>query len=135
MIKYVNELTGIEPKDLKGFFVDWPNPLSIEKHYELLDKSDYIHLAIDDESQQVVGFITAISDQVLSAYIPLLEVLPSYNGRGIGSELVKRMLDSLKDYYMIDLLCDEHVVPFYQQFKMYKTQGMMFRNYDKQSGK
>ena len=41
-----------------------------------------------ERSGQVVGFITAISDGVLSAYIPLLEVLPGWRSQGIGGELV-----------------------------------------------
>ena len=36
-------------------------------------------------SAQVVGFVTATSDGVLSAYIPFLEVVPAYRSRGIGS--------------------------------------------------
>ena len=39
--------------------------------------------------------MTAISDGVLSAFIPLLEVLPEWPGHGIGSELVRRMLAEL----------------------------------------
>ncbi|WP_218212220.1 GNAT family N-acetyltransferase, partial [Pseudomonas sp. 2822-15] len=76
---------------LQGFFVGWPNPPSSHTHLKLLEKSTHIVLAVDDENEQVVGFITAISDGVLSAYIPLLEVLTEYQGRGIGKELVRRM--------------------------------------------
>ena len=54
----------------------------------------------------VVGFVTAVSDGVLSAYIPLLEVLPEYQDRGIGSELMRRILEQLDDLYMVDVLCD-----------------------------
>lgn len=113
----------------------WPNPPSPEKHLELLKSSDYVWLAIDDATGNAIGFITAISDNVLSAYIPLLEVLPEYKHKGIGSKLVKLMLGSLKDLYMIDLLCDEDLTDFYKHFGMYKTQGMFFRNFNKQNGK
>ena len=41
-------------------------------------------IAIDENTNQVVGFVTAISDGVLSAYIPFLEVLPEYKSIGIG---------------------------------------------------
>lgn len=135
MIQYINSLENIKSKNLKGFFVDWPNPPAPEKHLELLKSSDYIWLAVDDATSNVVGFITAISDNVLSSYIPLLEVLPDYKNKGIGSRLVELMLESLKDLYMIDLLCDEDLTNFYKRFGMYKTQGMFFRNFNKQSGK
>ena len=39
-----------------------------------------------------MGFITATSDGALSAAIRLLEVLEAYQGQGIGSELLRRML-------------------------------------------
>jgi hypothetical protein len=32
------------------------------------------------DNGRVIGFITAVTDKVLSAYIPLLEVLPAYRG-------------------------------------------------------
>ena len=134
MIKYINSLENISETNLKGFFVNWPNPPSPEKHLQLLNNSDYFWLAIDETTNDVVGFITAISDKTLSAYIPLLEVLPLYKGKGIGSHLVKLMLETLKDFYMIDLMCDNSVVDFYKKFSMLKSQGMVIRNYNKQSG-
>ncbi|MGV8146080.1 MAG: GNAT family N-acetyltransferase [Alkaliphilus sp.] len=135
MIKYINDLESVSEGKLKGFFVDWPNPPSTRRHLDLLSKSNYFWLAIDEQTGDVIGFITAISDQVLSAYIPFLEVLPEYKRRGIGSKLVALMVESLKDYYMVDLVCDEELSSFYKQFNMFKSQGMILRNYEKQSGK
>lgn len=134
MIRYTTNLDHIDDSQLDGFFVGWPNPPSITKHKELLEKSSYVWLAIDQDTEQVIGFITAISDDVLSAYIPFLEVLPSYQKQGIGTELVKHMLESLQHLYMIDLLCDEEVTTFYKRFKMFECKAMCFRNYNRQSG-
>jgi len=99
-----------------------------------LKNSDEIVLAIDQKTQRVVGFITAITDHVLSAYIPFLEVLPEYRGRGIGKELVDFMLARLSNLYMIDLLCDQELQAFYAKRGMVEARGMMMRNYDNQSG-
>jgi ribosomal protein S18 acetylase RimI-like enzyme len=71
--------------------------------------------AIDDETGTVVGFVTAIGDRVLTASIPLLEVLPAYRGRGIASELVRRVLARLSGRYSIDLTCDPELIPFYER--------------------
>jgi ribosomal protein S18 acetylase RimI-like enzyme len=131
MIDYVNSLENVKESHLGGFFVGWPKPPSVRGHYEILKNSNYIWLALEDG--KVVGFITAISDNVISAYIPLLEVLPDYQGLGIGTVLVKKMLDSLKQLYMIDLLCDEELTAFYKRFGMYKSQGMLIRNFDRQN--
>jgi hypothetical protein len=61
----------------------------------------------------VVGFINAISDGLATAFLPWLEVLPDYQGRGIGRELTKRMLAELADLYSIDLTCDPELAPYY----------------------
>lgn len=135
MIRYLDNVAGISAEQLTGgFWVGWPNPPSAETHLRLLKKSYAIVIAIDDETGQVVGFINAVSDGVLSAYIPLLEVLPSYQLRGIGAELTKRMLDQLSHLYMIDLLCDEDKQPFYAKYGMLPTTGMLVRNYENQAG-
>ena len=135
MIEYMNTLDDIIPDNLDGFFVGWPNPPSATKHYELLEKSAYIWLAVDSETKNVVGFITAISDEVLAAYIPLLEVLPEYKGKGIGKRLMENMLSTLSEFYMIDLLCDQELQEYYETFNMLRSQGMVFRNYQNQSGR
>lgn len=133
-MRYIQSAENITSSQLHGFFVGWPNPPSLNTHLNLLKSSDYIVLAIDEEQNRVVGFITAISDGVLSAYIPLLEVLPEYQGRGIGKQLVEKMVASLRHLYMIDVLCDEELQPFYEKFTMVRAKGMIIRNYDRQSG-
>ena len=132
---FQNSLDGISANMLHGFFVDWPNPPSCDTHFKLLQNSSKKVLAIDEQNNQVVGFITAISDGVLTVYIPLLEVLPEYKNKGIGKELVTRLLQELEDIYMIDLCCDDHLIPYYEQFGMFKSNGMLVRNYARQSGK
>ena len=134
MIQYLNEINGIEKSMLQGFFNGWPNPPSSDRHLELLRGSAEVVLAIDSETQKVVGFITAISDGVLSAYIPLLEVLPEYQGKGVGTELVKRLLDRLGHLYMVDLACDTELAEFYRPFGFSSGHAMLRRNYDAQSG-
>ncbi len=134
MIVYRDSIKDVTPDDLRGFFVGWPNPPSPDTHLRVLAGSDHIALARDDESGRVIGYVTAISDGVLAAYIPHLEVLLEHRGQGIGTALMRRMLDTLRDLYMIDLLCDEDVQPFYARLGMRPATGMMVRNYARQSG-
>ncbi len=134
MITYTDSLDHITPDKLQGFFVGWPNPPNPETHLRILRGSSHILLAVDDQTGQVVGFINAISDGVLNAFIPLLEVLPTYQKQGIGAELVRQMLDKLRTLYAIDLLCDADLQPFYQRFGMRPYTAMLLRNYDRQSG-
>ncbi|MGV2883785.1 GNAT family N-acetyltransferase [Paenibacillus taichungensis] len=128
-------LEGIGIDQLSGdFFEGWPNPPSTPTFLKLLEQSYAVELAIDEEAGNVVGFIQAISDGVLSAYIPLLEVLPEYQGKGIGTDLIKRMFNRLGDLYMIDLLCDNELQEFYEKQGMQKASGMVIRHYQNQAG-
>nr|WP_109999707.1 MULTISPECIES: GNAT family N-acetyltransferase [Paenibacillus] len=128
-------LEGIGIDQLSGdFFEGWPNPPSTPTFLKLLEQSYAVELAIDEETGNVVGFIQAISDGVLSAYIPLLEVLPEYQGKGIGTDLIKRMFNRLGDLYMIDLLCDNELQEFYEKQGMQKASGMVIRHYQNQAG-
>lgn len=129
MTEYKYDTHNITAKDMEPFFEGWSRKPSPEKRLKLLQNSAYVIFAINDN--RVVGFINAISDNTLSAYIPLLEVLPEYRKKGIGKELVKRMMDQLKDYYMVDLCCDEKLEGFYKSLGMNKVCGMIKRNYDK----
>lgn len=135
MIKYIENLENIKAENLTGFFIGWINPPNTDKHLEILKNSTYIILAVEAETNQVIGFINAISDKVLTAYIPLLEVLPEYKNKGTGQELVKRMFEQLKDYYMVDICCDQELVNFYKKFEMQEIKGMIKRNYKMQCGK
>jgi len=128
VIAYETTLESVREQDLGGFFVGWPTCPSQTRHLKLLRGSDFVVLAREAESGRVVGFVTAVGDGVLSAFIPLLEVLPEYQGRGIGSELVRRMLTLLQGTYMVDLCCDEALVAFYERFEMGRWVGMGLRN-------
>jgi ribosomal protein S18 acetylase RimI-like enzyme len=127
-IEYTTSLDGVEPGHLHGFFEGWPSPPAPERHLELLRGSYRIVLARETDPPRVVGFVNAISDGVLYAFIPLLEVLPSHRGRGIGSELVTRLLDQLEDFYAVDLMCDPELQPFYDRFGMQRATGMIIRH-------
>lgn len=129
MIQYSSSLEKIGVEQLVGFFDGWPNPPTPEMLLRLLRGSSEVILAFDRETAAVVGFITAISDGVLSAYIPLLEVRPQWRGQGIGQELTRRMLARLKGLYMIDLVCDPELQPFYARLGMRPANAMVVRNY------
>ncbi len=128
MIAYGSPVEDLRAEDLAGFFVGWPAKPSPERHLRLLRGSDHVIVARDEENGRVVGFVTAVGDGALSAFVPLLEVLPEYHGQGVGSELMRRMLALLEGTYMVDLCCDEELVPFYERFGMRRLAGMGLRD-------
>jgi len=131
VISYRDDLDGIGPEQLHGFFVGWPSPPSPERHLDILRRSDVVVVACDESVSKLVGFVTAISDGVFAAFIPLLEVLPEYQHRGIGTALMRRMTERLRHVYSIDLVCDSGLIPFYQSFGMASTIGMSIRRVDR----
>lgn len=123
MIEYTDDLTGVEPGMLQGFFVGWPRGASPEQHLAVLRGSYRAVVAIDPDTEAVIGFVTMISDGVLTAFIPWLEVLPEYQDQGIGSELMRRILAGTEHFYSVDLLCDASLQPYYARFGMAALTG------------
>ena len=128
LITYQETTNGIGPNDLQGFFVGWPNRPSPQGHLKILQGSDLIVLALS-KNCSVVGFITAITDGVSCAHIPYLEVLPQWQGKGIGTELMRRMMVKLTTIYAIDLICDEDVQGFYERLGFKASRGMIIRKH------
>jgi ribosomal protein S18 acetylase RimI-like enzyme len=134
-MRFQSSIDGVEAAHLTGgFFEGWPDPPSAETHLRILQGSRHVALAVDENAGDVVGFATMVGDGVLSAYIPFLEVLPPHRGQGVGRRLVEMLLDAGRDCYMIDAVCDDDVVPFYEQLGMRRGTAVMWRNYGRQSG-
>jgi hypothetical protein len=124
---YTSSLEGVGPEHLVGFFEGWPSPPSAERHLEILTGSSEVIMAV--RSGTIVGFVTAVTDGVLAAYIPLLEVRRDERGRGIGSALAFRMLARLGSFYMVDVVCDADLLPFYERLGMTAYTGAIRRNH------
>ena len=128
MIHYTDDLASVREDMLHGFFVGWPRRPSTGQHLAVLRGSYRSVVAIDDADDLVVGFVNMISDGVLSAFIPWLEVLPEYQGQGIGGELMRRILEGTERFYSVDLVCDAALVPYYARFGMRGASSALLRN-------
>src|ERR1044072_3739389 len=125
IVTYQAGVDGVSAADLAGFFVGWPSPPSPDRRLDLLRGSSHVGVAPDGEPG--VGFVTALSDGVLMAYVPLLEVLPEYQHAGVGTALVDRVLDELGELYGVDGCCYDAVVPLYARFGFQRVIGMVLR--------
>jgi GNAT superfamily N-acetyltransferase len=65
--------------------------------------------------QALVGLGNAISDGYLVVYYPHLLVLPEYQGRGIGSELMRRLLARYEGFHQHMLVADGRALDFYRK--------------------
>ena len=107
------------------FFVGWPKKPSFAQTRSHLANVESIFALVDNS---VVGLITAFTDRSLFAFIPLIEVLPDFQMRGIGRSLVKEIEKHLGDLYGIDLVCDSNLAPFYRSLDFLEVSGMVKRN-------
>jgi GNAT superfamily N-acetyltransferase len=128
MIRFTEDLTGTDEGMLGGFFVGWPQPPSPAQHLAVLRGSYRAVLAVDDQARQVAGFVNMISDGVLTAFVPWLEVLPGYQGQGIGTTLMERVLAGCEGFYSIDLMCDQALHPFYARLGLVPLTGAGLRH-------
>ena len=132
-VTYIASATRVTEHDLEPFFAGWTNPPTGRRRVDIVQSADEVVVARNADGT-LVGFITALTDGVFAAYIPLLEVVPEAQRRGIGGELVRRMLHRLRECYMIDLACDDDVVPFYDELGGIRLNAIAWRNHDRLGG-
>lgn len=92
----------------------------MENEYKNPLLTSYYHIAVYEEDI-LVGYVDCVSNGVTDAYIQDLMVHPDYQGRGIGTDLMKKMINYLKEkhIYMISVVFEESLKPFYEKFGFY----------------
>lgn len=134
MIRYSTDVDALDVTHLdRPFFVGWPDPPDPTTHLRILRGARHVVVAIEESS--VVGFVTAVGDGVLGAFISLLEVTPHHQGRGIGSALVRHLLDEIGPLYAVDAVCDPEVVGFYERLGFRGGIAVSRRDYRLQAGR
>ncbi len=93
----------------------------------LLTSSDLVVSA--RENGRLVGFLTAISDGALHAFVTLLEVPESHQNRGIGRHLLELAISHFRGYYDIVLITDPDKGEFYKKLGFQEIYGMHIRDF------
>ena len=128
MIYKINEL--IKPEDISSLreAVGW-NRMDRELCNPLL--TSYCHIAVY-EGNELIGYIDSISNGVTDAYIQDLMVHPKYQGKGIGTELMNRMIDYMKEkhIYIVSVIFEEKLKGFYERFGFYTMLSGQLETYE-----
>ena len=128
MIYKINEF--IKPEDISSLreAVGW-NRMDWELCNPLL--TSYCHIAVY-EGNELIGYIDSISNGVTDAYIQDLMVHPKYQGKGIGTELMNRMIDYMKEkhIYMVSVIFEEKLKGFYERFGFYTMLSGQLETYE-----
>ena len=79
--------------------------------------TSYYHIAVYD-NDALIAYIDCVSNGVTDAYIQDLIVHPHFQGHGIGTELMNRMITFLKSrhIFMISVIFEDSLRPFYKRF-------------------
>lgn len=94
--------------------VHWFSGSFPEKLQVALRNSSKVISAWDEE--KLVGLIRGLDDGIWQATIDCLLVHPSYQGQGIASALLKKLLEEYADFLYIDVVPDEKKnVSFYEK--------------------
>jgi GNAT superfamily N-acetyltransferase len=126
MIEYkVND--SVTQDELDSFFQNWKSPPSSKIKGRLIAGSDLIITA--RENGKLLGFLTAISDGTMHAFITLVEILQLHQGKGIGKHLVNLAISYFKGYYDIVLITDPDKGTFYKKLGFDEIYGMHIRDF------
>lgn len=127
-VRYSWDAGNLSAEQLAGpFFEGWPRRPDAAEHLRILRDSAHALVAMD--ADRVDGFVTAFSDGGFAASIPIVEVVITHRRRHIGTELVRRILDAVRDHALIDVLCDPALVGFWSHFGMLRVVGMARREH------
>ena len=85
-------------------------PLLLQK--ALANSSTLISAWIDGE---LIGLGNAITDGYLVVYYPHMLVHPDYQGRGVGLDLMKRLMDKYEGFHQHMLVADGRAIDFYKK--------------------
>jgi len=92
---------------------DWSSANKPELLLNALKNSHSLVSAWEDD--KLVGVGNAISDGFLVVYYPHLLVLPDYQGRGVGTEIMKIMKQKYIGFHMHMLTADGRAIDFYKK--------------------
>ena len=128
MIYRFNEAVSV--KDLADLreSVGWSR---MENEYKNPLLTSYYHIAVY-EKEALIGYIDFVSNGATDAYIQDLMVHPDYQGKGIGTDLMQNMIDYLKKkhIYMISVIFEEKLKPFYEKFGFFSMLCGQMETYD-----
>lgn len=105
----------VAPAQLQRLFeqTHWANGRSLEAIDAML-RHTFAHLTVW-QNDQLVGFARVLTDNVYRALIDDVVVDKELRGQGIGSQMMRRIIERFGHIEELMLGCREEVVPFYER--------------------
>lgn len=117
------KFNGIHYSDTRELALESILPLYSANEWSSAQKPELLHKALLAShslftawnGRRLVGLCNAISDGYLVVYYPHLLVLPEYQGQGIGTELVRRLMARYAGFHQHMLVADGRALDFYRK--------------------
>jgi GNAT superfamily N-acetyltransferase len=118
---------GATPRELQALFAhaSWAQHRTIEGLETMLRLTGAGVTARSGGA--LVGFARALTDGAYRALIDDVVVDGTWQGRGIGRELVGRLLEQLSAVEEVRLVCGPELVPFYESLGFRTDAGPLMR--------
>jgi GNAT superfamily N-acetyltransferase len=116
----------IPPRSVRELYehVSWSRPANEEELREGLEAGPAVG-AWDGE--RLVGFVRALSDGYLAAYVEDVMVHQDYRRGGVGDRLMSRLLTEIKRSANVSLFCERPVARFYERHGFRATSYMLMQ--------
>ncbi len=116
----------IPPRSIRELYdhVGWSRPASEEDLADVLGSGPAVG-AWDGEA--LVGFVRALSEGHLAAYVEDVMVREGYRGSGLGEELMARLLTEVGEVANVSLFCEPPVVRFYERSGFRRTSYVLMQ--------
>lgn len=128
------EIRDFDRDDLERLFlsVNWESGRYPDKLVRAMKNSTHVISAWDGE--RLVGLVRALDDGETVALIHYLLVDPQYQGKHIGDELMKRLMNHFRNLLYVKVMpSDPKNIAFYERygFKQYDNySAMVVKNFD-----
>lgn len=126
-IRYDDTHAALDLAQLATLFraVGWAYRTADPERFErMVLGTPWIVSAWDDE--HLVGFCRAITDGAFNAYVTTVAVLPAYQRRGIGRELMRRLMTD-RDHMLFVLHAEPDHHDFYRSLGFADADNMLRR--------
>jgi GNAT superfamily N-acetyltransferase len=104
----------ILPKGVRELYehVGWSRPANEEELGQVLEAGPAVGAW---DGQRLVGFVRALSDGHLAAYVEDVMVHQDYRRGGVGDLIMSRLLGEIKQSANVSLFCERPVARFYER--------------------
>lgn len=128
-IRLVPRIPTIEEYQSLAFSVGWHLYNKSETVEKLLAAPVFGVIAEDNATSQTIGCVLLLTDHASFYYVKDLIVHPDWQGKRIGSALMKEITtwldNNAANNALVALITGEHLSPFYQQFGFAPAFGMV----------